>query len=212
MKRILLTAALAFVSSISAAAAADVPLIVDDQGSPLALRGAWDGAFVGAFGGYSSGSLSAPVPIDLTGLLLGVNGGANFTLDNGIVVGVVGDLAWSNITTVPGVIAPPGAFDVNWTGSVRARVGYDAGAFMPYLTAGIAVAGATLTASTGTVVGSNTHLGWTAGGGLEFRANDDLSVDVGYRYTDYAAANYGTSATPWKFATQQISTGLNWHF
>jgi opacity protein-like surface antigen len=212
MKRILLTAALAFVSGISAAAAADVPPIVDDQGSPMALRGSWDGAFAGAFGGYSRGSLSAPAAIGLTGLLLGVNGGANFTLENGIVVGVVGDLAWSNLTADPKVLIPPSAFDVNWTGSIRGRVGYDAGAFMPYLTAGIAVAGATLTADTGMVVGSNTHFGWTAGGGLEFRANDDLSVDFGYRYTDYAAVAYGTSATPWKFATQQVSTGLNWHF
>lgn len=212
MKRVLLAAALALASGISAASAADVPLVIDDEASPPAMRGGWDGAFVGAFGAYSRGSISAPATFRLSGALLGVDAGANFTLQNGIVVGVVGDLAWTNITTDPSVLIPPSAFDVNWAGSIRGRVGYDAGALMPYLTAGIAVARATLIDSGGIVVASNTHFGWTAGGGMEFRATDALSVDVGYRYTDYAAVPYGASATPWKFATHQITAGFNWHF
>jgi opacity protein-like surface antigen len=149
------------------------------------------------------------VPFDLNGFLLGVNAGANFTLNNGIVAGVVGDLAWSNIADA-GAFVPPSGFDVTWAGSIRGRIGYDAGAFMPYLTAGVAFASGTVTAISGAVVGTNVHLGWTAGVGLEFKATDNLSVDLAYRYSDYAPAAYGV--TDWKFSTHQVTAGLNWHF
>src|SRR4051812_4230800 len=59
----------------------------------------WDGPYVGVFGGYSK---FQPEFVDFVGIegvtpqgwLLGVNAGANFTLDNGVVVGIVGDIAW----------------------------------------------------------------------------------------------------------------------
>lgn len=171
--------------------------------------GHWDGAFVGVFGGYAGGTVTGPIEFDLNGYLVGVNGGANFTLANGIVAGIVGDLAWSNIAD-DDVFLPPSAFDVNWTGSIRGRVGYDAGVFMPYLTAGIAFANGTITAIDGSEVATNTHLGWTVGAGLEIKATDNLSVDLAYRYSDYGAKSYGVS--DWEFNTHQVTAGLNWHF
>ncbi|MFD2648801.1 outer membrane protein [Devosia albogilva] len=204
-------ASLALVVLASGAQAAD--LIVEDYPGLIEIPGSatnhWDGAFVGVFGGHVWGAASSPVSFDLTGQLLGVNAGVNFTLSNGIVAGVVGDLAWSNLTDAE-VFAPPSAFDVNWTGSIRGRVGYDAGAVMPYLTAGLAVARGTLTATTGATVASNTHFGWTAGAGVEVKASDSISLDLSYRYSDYAAAAYGV--TDWEFGTHQITAGLNWHF
>jgi opacity protein-like surface antigen len=180
-----------------------------EPGVVEASSGNWDGVFIGAFGGYAWGTATSPVDFDLNGYLLGVNAGANFTLGSGIVAGIVGDLAWSNVDD-DHVFLPPSGFDVNWIGSVRGRVGYDAGAFMPYLTAGVAFANATLTDIGGGEVGTNTHLGWTLGAGLEVKATDNLSLDLAYRYSDYAAASYGV--TDWEFSNHQVTAGLNWYF
>lgn len=206
-----LLAGLATFGYASGTTAADliIDTVPDLAGVVETSTGTWDGVFVGVFGGYVGGTATSPINFDLNGQLLGVNVGANFTLSNGIVAGIVGDLAWSNLTDA-GVFAPPSAFDVNWTGSIRGRVGYDAGAFMPYLTAGVAFARATLTANTGVAVGTNTHLGWTAGAGLEFKATDNVSIDLAYRYSDYGAASYGV--TDWEFGTHQVTVGLNWRF
>jgi outer membrane immunogenic protein len=199
-------AALGFASSTFAA---DLVIDTPDEPGVVEASGDWDGVFIGAFGGYAGGSATSPVDFDLNGWLLGVNAGANFTLAEGIVAGIVGDLAWSNITD-DDVFAPPSAFDVNWAGSVRGRLGFDGGAFMPYVTAGLAFANATLTAIDGSEVDSNTHLGWTAGAGVEFKATDELSIDVAYRYSAYGAQAYGV--TDWEFSTHQVTAGLNWYF
>ena len=180
MNRNLIRLATGFAALALASSAYAADLVIDEPAMPdiAAPAGGWDGLFIGTFAGYASGTISDPAEMDISGWLLGVNAGANFTLTEGIVVGVVGDLAWSNISD-DDFIAPPGSFDVNWAGSIRGRVGYDAGAFMPYLTAGVAFANATLTDSIGgDEVGTNTHIGWTVGAGVEFKATDDLSVDL----------------------------------
>lgn len=203
-------AAVFAVGSSSFAFAADFvgDMSIPDVNAGLQVRN-WDGPFVGVFGGYERGTVTSPITFDLNGALLGVNAGANFTLENGVVLGVVGDIAWSNATD-PDVIAPPGAFDVNWFGSVRGKVGYDVGYFMPYVTGGLALAGGKLTATAGNVVASNTHYGWTVGAGVEVKATDHIGIDLSYRYSDYGARSYGV--TDWKFATHQVTAGVNWHF
>lgn len=208
---LLLAATVVACVSSNSSFAAD--LIIDDQPYPegyvSAPVGKWDGPFVGVFGGFTRGTVSQPINFDFTGMLLGVNAGANFSLENGIVLGVVGDVAWSNATD-PELLLPPGAFDMNWFGSVRGRVGYDAGAFLPYLTAGLAAANGKLTASTGSVVASNVHLGWTVGAGVEVQATENLSIDLAYRYSDYGARSYGV--LDWEFVNHQVTAGLNWRF
>lgn len=206
----LLAAGIAAVGFASVAHAAD--LVIETPEAPVIAEPAvdWDGLFIGTFAGYAGGNTNVPVDIDLKGWLLGVNAGANFTLADGIVAGVIGDLAWSNIADDDAIV-PPGSFDINWTGSIRARAGVAIGSFMPYMTAGIAFANASLYASDdGSEIGNNTHVGWTAGAGVEFKATDNLSVDVAYRFSDYGAAAYGV--TDWDFTTHQVTAGLNWHF
>ena len=204
-----LLAGVALFGVVSAGAAAD--LIIDTPDVPYTqpADGDWQGAYIGVFGAYAKGEAVAPITFDIKGYLVGVNAGFDFELGNGLVVGVVGDVAKSNITD-DDVFLRPSAFDVDWTGSVRGRVGYDAGAFLPYLTAGLALGQSTVTAFDGNEIGSETHVGWTAGGGLEIKATDALSVDVAYRYSDYGSVVYGN--TDWSFTTHQVTAGLNWRF
>lgn len=187
--------ALAFSSSVMAA-----DLIIDApvEAGIVEVSGNWDGAFIGAFGGFASGELTEDADgVEISGWMLGLAAGANFTVGEGIVLGVVGDIAWNDIAN------DDDSYTSGWNGSLRGRLGYDAGAFLPYLTAGLAVAGGEFGAI------ENTHFGWTAGAGVEIAVAQDLSLDLQYRYTDYSVETYAVDAGA---TTHAITVGLNWQF
>lgn len=221
-KTVLLLAAGVSALAISSASAADLIIDTPVEAGVVQASGNWDGAFIGVFGGYAWGETSAddapagtPFP-EPAGWLLGVNAGANFTLDNGIVLGVVGDIAWADLTDT--LVQPPfGSITstIDWQGSLRGRVGFDGGAFLPYLTAGLAVAHNNLEAvGLGAGEDDATHVGWTAGAGVEFAATENLSVDLAYRYSDYGNAEYTTGGGTGELhlKAHQVTVGLNWGF
>lgn len=187
-------AVLGFASSTYAA-----DLIVE---APMAYEapagGNWDGPFIGIFGGYGAGELTDDLSNDISGYLLGVDAGVNFTIVDGVVAGVVGDIAWSNIEADGADIV------LQWSGSVRGRLGFDGGSFMPYLTAGLAFGSVDAGAVT------NTHLGWTGGAGIEFAATEELSLNLEYRYTDLAPENFAGPDVGAQF--HQVTAGLHWNF
>jgi outer membrane immunogenic protein len=199
---IVLAAGVSVVALSSAACAADLIIEEPVEVGVVAASGDWDGVFVGAFAGWAAGELSDDFGGEETsGWLLGVNAGVNFTLTDGIVAGVVGDIAWTDLINVD--------FDdveLLWTGSLRGRLGYDGGSFMPYLTAGLAFGqGHAIPPDT-----TNFHFGWTAGVGVELAVADDVSIDLLYKYTDLAPENY--SGPDIGFETHSVTVGLNWSF
>lgn len=215
---IILAAGVSALALTSAAQAAD--LIIDQPYVGVVDAGGdWEGMFVGVFGGYGWGTATdvnpegifptAPDTLALSGWLVGVDAGANFYLSDGIVAGIVGDIAWSDISGTDA--AGPTTVDINWAGSLRGRLGFDGGAFMPYLTGGLAVAGATINDGT---AGSATHIGWTVGAGVEIAATEELSIDLQYRYSDYGSQDYAlsTDPTPVSLTTHQVTAGLHWNF
>lgn len=220
MKRIsiILLASAATFALVSAASAAD--LLIQEPSMPGYVDiggGGWDGAYIGGFIGYGwgtatdeTGNLGLPGDeLDLSGWLIGANLGANFTVTQGFVLGAVGDIAWSGIN---GYDAGTDVdYDINWIGSLRGRAGFDAGAFMPYLTAGLAFAGAT--ANDSGDESTQVHFGWTAGAGVEVAATEQISVDLQYRYSDYGSATYDLSPdTDIGLTTHAVTAGLNWKF
>lgn len=229
MKRIT-TALLATVAAaglMSSAYAADLIIEEPAEVGVVDVGGNWDGAFVGVFGGAGwgaadheySGGVGNDID-DMTGWLFGVDAGFNFTVGSGLVLGVVGDIAWANIE---GNIlnAPVGGYDeithiINWQGSVRGRVGFDGGAFMPYLTGGLAFANATRqTFDTDDGPFTNTHVGWTVGAGVEFAATEDVSIDLQYRYSSYGDEIYndgGLTVPKVSLTTHAITAGVHWNF
>lgn len=184
-------------------------LVIDPIYAPAAAVNDWSGFYVGVFGGYGWGTVNSfGVDNDVDGWLAGGAVGANFALSDVIVAGLVGDVAWSNISGVTG-----GA-DINqdWVGSLRARVGYNGGAFLPYVTGGVAATGVSLD-----ILGdstSATYLGWTIGAGVEFAATDNLSIDVLYRYSDYGSKDITLNGItePVSLNNHQVTLGLNWAF
>ncbi|WP_176730415.1 outer membrane protein [Devosia insulae] len=221
-KPMLLLAAGVSAQAISSASAADLIIDTPVEAGVVQASGNWDGAFIGVFGGYAWGELSvddAPPGLltpEPAGWLLGVNAGANFTLDNGIVLGVVGDIAWADIKDT--LVQPPfGSVTstLDWQGSLRGRIGFDGGAFLPYLTAGLAVAHNNVEAvGLGAGEDDAIHAGWTAGAGVELAATENLSVDLAYRYSDYGNADYTTGGGTGELhlTAHQVTVGLNWGF
>ena len=215
---IALLAGVAGVSVMSSAFAAD--LIISEPAPAVGVvstTGNWDGLYLGAFAGYGWGTLDdsvdAGLPVtgnelDLTGWQVGVSAGANFTVSEAIVAGIVGDIAWSNLSGSEG----NAQYDVDWTGSIRGRLGFDGGAFLPYVTAGVAFANATL--SDGVNDDTQTHIGWTVGAGVEFAVADNVSLDLLYRYTDYGSKDYDLGGGPGSFGltSNAITAGVNFRF
>lgn len=217
-----LLAGVAVLSMASAASAAD--LLVREQPSmpgfvDMGGGGGWDGAYVGGFVGYGFGTAKQDAAdalfavddeLDLSGWTVGATLGANFTVAQGFILGAAGDIAWAGIggyESVNGV-----DYDINWTGSFRGKAGFDGGAFMPYLTAGLAFAGAT--ASDNGVDNTQVHFGWTAGAGVEVAVADQISLDLQYRYSDYGTAEYDlpVNDATIDLSTHSITAGVNFKF
>ena len=220
MKRISLSllASAATLALLLPAQAAD--LLIQEPSMPGFVDmggGGWDGAYIGGFVGYGWGTVTDDNSVytlpndelDLSGWMLGATLGANFTVAQGFILGAAGDIAWSGIN---GYDAGDDLdFDVNWMGSLRGRAGFDGGAFMPYLTGGLAIAGATADVCPDS--STQMHFGWTGGAGVEVAATDNLSIDLQYRYSDLGSATYDLAApTDLSLTTHTISAGLNFKF
>jgi outer membrane immunogenic protein len=216
---IALLAGVAGVSVMSSAFAAD--LIISEPAPAVGVvstTGNWDGLFLGAFAGYGWGTLDDSAnsgldltndELDLTGWQVGVSAGANFTVSEAIVAGIVGDIAWSDISGSEG----DSSYNVDWTGSIRGRLGFDGGAFLPYVTAGVAFANATAT-DFNDVEDTQTHIGWTVGAGVEFAVADNVSLDLQYRYTDYGSKDYALTTNPTELSltSHAVTAGVNFRF
>ena len=127
---------------------------------------------------------------------------------------------------------------LDWIGTARARVGYDLGRFLPYITGGFAYGG--LTQSINSNYGfvdfssftegnsSTVSIGWTAGAGAEYMVADNWSVKGEYLFTSIGGistpyqqiiarntyGNYYISSgtdTTGSFGVHQVRAGLNYH-
>ncbi len=208
-------AGIAALGMVSAASAADLLINNGPTYDSVSPAGAWDGLWLGAFGGFGWGTvhdtndamLPTQTDFDADGWLLGVNATANFSLGNGIVLGAITDVAWSNIS---GEVTDH-SYSVDWQASARAKVGYDAGTFLPYLTAGLAVAGATFDEDG--AEDSQMHVGWTAGAGVDVALTESINLTAEYRYSDYGTSDYDLSKdTTLGLSTSTVTAGVSFKF
>jgi outer membrane immunogenic protein len=153
----------------------------------------WSGGYVGLSAAYAIGSHDT-IGIggidtgskDLSGGALGIFAGHNYQVTR-FVFGTEMDFSKSSIEgpfELPGslVACNTGAFkcasDINWYGTFRGRAGVAVGNFLPYATAGIAVAGVN-TAYTGPGLDTSVSglgVGWVAGAGVEYAVMKNLDV------------------------------------
>lgn len=107
----------------------------------------WTGFYIGAHGGYAGSSIDplGPAPPDgaptqnVEGGIVGFQVGAQYQWSGGLVTGIEADISFAQLqeTVRDGnYITQTGKIDM--FGTVRARLGYAMGKFMPYVTAGLA--------------------------------------------------------------------------
>lgn len=171
----------------------------------------WEGGYIG---GYLGGALNISKS-DFTDTVggrgsakLGGYAGWNFQNDN-IVYGVEGDAGYNTLREKNDDVNVKGGFD----GSLRARLGYDMGAFMPYVTAGIA--GAQLKFDDGVNSNKKFRVGYTVGTGVETMLTEKISARLEYRFSDFGKKDItlGNLVAPAvKLQSHDIRIGVGYKF
>jgi outer membrane immunogenic protein len=224
-------------AAFAPAMAADLPSYKDPLPPPPALAAApanFTGFYLGGFAGGTSGSaaqsysvdstwISANLPplipylanagsqgLGLRGADLGVEAGYGWKVAPNTIVGVYGDIGWSNLsgsrqtTGVFPIIPIPYQIDQklssDWRGSLRVKAGFTpVDNLMIYGTGGLAFGHFNYSVGfwdslvppflPGNEFNSATfnamRWGWTLGGGLEWAFAQNWSVGGEYRYTQY---------------------------
>jgi outer membrane immunogenic protein len=179
----------------------------------------WTGFYVGANGGGGWGGSwwdSQSTSINLSGGQVGGTAGYNWQFGNA-VLGVEGDLDWSNLSGTSGSSLCPGcSTSDSWLSTVRGRAGYAFGSVMPYVTGGLAVGDIRATAP-GLPGASATNTGWTVGGGIEFALPGNWTAKAEYLHVDLGDLNCGTNCGGLPNDTVSkhddiVRAGLNYHF
>ncbi|MDE2577792.1 MAG: porin family protein [Hyphomicrobiales bacterium] len=238
------------------ALAADLPV----RTAPVAYAApapifTWTGFYVGLNAGYGGGRFDTSNSIVYPGLaagygrstftangfLIGGQAGYNYQLANNVVLGVEGDIAWSNIKNggdsssvlVQNGFAPSFSFSsshakADLLGGLRLRAGYAMGAFMPYLTGGLAFTRLSVNTllingtSFDSATASSTKLGWAVGAGFEYMLMPNVSVKTEYLYSQFSGLNYRYIGNMFLNPTEigslhtvglhSVRAGLNYHF
>lgn len=200
-----------------AAAAADMPMKAPAYRA-VAAPIDWSGFYVGVVGGGGWGRSEqiAPGPIstghfDISGGTAGGTLGYNW--QSGVAVfGVEGDYSWADIDGSTGNCGTTCRTDLRSLGTVRGRLGYAAGQFMPYVTGGYAFGD--LRREFGATSGSKTADGWTVGGGIETIFAPHWLAKIEYLYVDFDKTNVVIGGFPTNVDLQAhlFRAGMNYKF
>jgi outer membrane immunogenic protein len=169
------------------------PVQAQDEGQK-GLSGFYVGALVGYAKGEYSSDMSAEIDHEPSGGLLGVQMGWSRPVGP-VILGIDGDIAYTKIEgedsiTLMGYKSDV-EHDVNYLGTLRARLGVMAGPMLIYGTAGFAFAdldNRLVVSYYGQRVGSDEasswHKGWTAGLGVEYPITPNIALGAEYLYVD----------------------------
>jgi outer membrane immunogenic protein len=235
MRKALLLAALAIPAS-AAAASAQAFGVYD-----------WTGPYGGVNAGYADGDFDLEAflfidedtdffPDELAGgefptsrsfsgdgYVAGIYGGWNLQMGN-VVVGLEGDIQYSDVSSSAHIPNAPGGaddnpdgatefgFDVGYYGTLRGRAGWAWERLLVYATAGGAMGSVNF--DRGYRVGSellqesasNTRYGWTAGAGVEFALDEFWTVRGEYMRVDLGSDRFDTTYTDGTAAFADIDT------
>jgi outer membrane immunogenic protein len=221
------------IMSAMSAQAADLPARSNSPGfykAPSELPFSWTGFYAGINGGYAWGQSSwsdSAVGADsgsfnTSGGLVGGQLGYNWQT-GAVVLGIETDADWMGVkgstAGLGGVCALDGGGQCqtqqSWVGTTRARVGYAFDRWLPYVTGGVAYGNIQAVQPTGTT--TNTNVGWTAGGGLEYGIDRKWSAKLEYLHVDLGTATFmgaasGTSTLAVPVTNDLVRVGVNYHW
>jgi outer membrane immunogenic protein len=209
---------------VSSAAYAGGDLTDYSYTPPLPARPACGGGFSGFYAGgiLGFGQLSSKTDVGPLGLkdndkgfTIGGVSGYNWQCD-GRLLGIESDISYFNADTSMGVSCPTCTSSIqfgselNWYGTLRARVGLVSDeSFLVFATGGLAYGGIDHSIRSSGFNGvnfsqsdSDTAVGWTVGGGVEYLLSDNwafradaLYIDLGSQDHTYTAEGGGCTGT-----------------
>ena len=224
MKRIVLIG-LALAASATVACAADMP-----ARAPAAYKAPpspvfnWSGFYVGVMGGYGWSDRStfngvAGTGNDFSGGFAGGTIGFNYQpVGSAFVVGIEAEAAWADIGRSQTIGLVTVSDTMNAFGSVTGRLGFAADTVLIYGKGGYGwlnneISGTALGV---TLAQSNTHGGWTVGGGVEFAFAGNWSAKGEYMFARYDEKTYLAAIAPPGFSVgfdvHTFKAGINYRF
>jgi outer membrane immunogenic protein len=219
MKSLLLTVSLLALAT-TAASAADMPARPYTKAPPPVVSPAynWSGFYIGAMGGYAWAADGSDGSGGFGGGTIGYNfqfPGSQFVF--GIEVDAAGSGFKDSFTEDVGGIVFTTESKINAFGSVTGRAGFAMDALLIYAKGGYAWANSkvSLSALGTTFSDSQTHDGYTVGGGLEYLFTPNWSVKGEYMYTSLGGETYNLGGLPLESSNidfHSIKVGVNYHF
>jgi outer membrane immunogenic protein len=191
-----IAAVAAFVGSIGIANAADLGGSYKDE--PIASYGpsySWAGLYVGGSAGFGTGDTQTTIEgrsfadYEVNGAIFGAHVGYNFQRGN-VVFGVEAGINGTDMDGSQQILGPllTSERELDWYATAVARLGYTSGKTLFYGFGGVAWADVTTKVSSifaeNSIEGEDTHIGWTAGLGIEHALDDRFSVRVEYSHVD----------------------------
>ena len=206
MQKTIFGAGLAVAMATVSAQAADLPR---GQYRPYAPPPAmavysWMGPYLGANLGYQWGTTTNN-PTDPSGIAGGLQAGYNWQTGQ-FVFGGETDI---QISGADDTFAPY-KFSNPWFGTLRGRAGFAINNVLLYGTAGLAYG--ELKGEFFGIDENKTHIGWTAGAGLEFGFAQSWSAKVEYLYMDLGNRGYSITGVDNGLHTNYLRLGVNYHF
>lgn len=208
---------------------AGVALVLAFAGSLPAADVDWSGVYVGLNAGYNFGrsdawykdaSLKAySVDARPSGWSCGAQLGYNHQFENCIVAGIEGEFSLLQVSDrIPDTMSGGGdtiKMTSDFGSTLRLRLGYAMGRFLPYVSGGVAGANAEVKATDGALTEGEFFLGWAAGAGVEYAIDGNwsvrgeyLHVDLG-RHTWFAGDYWATSS---RLTSDSLRLGVNYKF
>ncbi len=162
--------------------------------APIAALADWAGPYGGVYLSYESGDAEdvsfGPGAFDIDGAAFGAFSGYNFQR-GAVVYGGEIDLKVGGVSGDDGAYQLP--YEITATAAIDLRVGYDAGAYLPYLTLGV-VQGRYKSDHTGNDdpadFAEGTMGGYSFGIGMDWQLTDDGFVRFEVLQTKYEAATF----------------------
>jgi len=189
----------------------------------------WTGFYVGGHFGYGDGRIGPNLlpaqgvffPRSATGALGGFQVGYNKQFANRVVLGVETDATFPDALDLIHRPQTPFNTSLDYVGTVRGRIGYAFGAWMPYLTGGFAWGHSTVRvndAAGGEISGPGQYqTGWTVGAGAEFALSGNWTAKLEYDYVDLSRrtlglADFGMPGVTIDPKLHLLKFGLNYQF
>lgn len=203
----MLAAAVSFAALPTFAFAADaideIPAAPEAPAFEEPVAGNWAGAYAGVYAGHGWAKHGG---VESKGFNGGAFGGYNMQTDS-IVYGAEADAGYSaSDGTAAGTSVKHGV-----NGALRARAGVDLGPALVYGAGGVAATNGKL--SNGVTDDSQTHIGWTAGAGVDARITGNVIGRVEYRHNNYGSETYNVGGgTAAKLTENEIRVGAGLKF